>query len=615
MATASPSTFGNAPSGGVEDPFDDTAGDALDEYGTWFPEVEITEDPQVIRAHIEALPELPSVSLSQFTEIAFRMPNPDGQLGYEPFSFEGRRHMRRPYDTSAKRILLLAARQTEKTTLLGNRAIAYSCLVPGFRTLYVSPTSTQTKTFSNDRLKEPIETSEVLRAFTTTMLSQNVFEKQFVNWSKITLRNAFLNADRVRGLPAWLLLLDEFQDLLSSNIPVIEQCTSHAPEQWKQFCYTGTPKSLDNNIEYYRSGYTQGRAMSTQGEWVVPCDACGVSSGPAKTRYWNILGERNISKKFLVCERCGNQIDPQHPDAQWARMVEDGIFESYRIPQLMVPWKSWQEILLDYERYPRDKFYNEVLGISYDSGMRPLNQAQVKACCDPQVTMHPDVLAKYKPSAWQNPVYAGIDYGTGEGSYTVLTLGTYVNNKFRIIYAHRFTGQELEPPVQMAIIIDMLKEWGVLIIGADYGGGFDRNDTLTREFGPHRLAKFQYMARAKRKVEYDIRLRRYKVFRTEVMSDIFNAIKRQQIVFPRWEEFREPYATDMCNIYAEYSETLRMIRYDNRADRPDDTFHSVLYCFLASMIRQPRRDIIAPLREDQNQGPGSTAYPGTVWQG
>jgi len=547
---------------------------------------------------------IPAVLPSQFTEFAFRMPSDDG-LGFVPFSFDGRRHMRRPYDTPARRILLFCARQVEKSTLLGNKAITYSCMIDGYRTLYVSPSATQTKTFSADRIKDPLETSHVLRSFTTNALQQNVFEKQFVNRSKITLRYAFLNADRTRGIPAWGLMVDELQDILGDNIPIIEQCTSHAPDKWKRFVYAGTPKSLDNVIEYYRSN------LSTQGEWVVPCDRHGGEGG----RYWNVLTERNIGKKGLVCEKCGELIDPMHPDAQWAQMVKKAPFESYRIPQLMVPWKAWSEILLDYERYPRDKFYNEVLGISFDSGHRPLTRVQVQECCHPKVTMHPDAIEKYRALSYGQPVFAGIDWGTGEHSFTVLSLGIYIQNKFRIFYIHRFAGEETDPDTQLGKIEEILKAFNVRVIACDYGGGFHPNDRLTRAFGAQRVQKYQYMARCKRKVEYDPKLRRWKVFRTEVMSDIFNAIKRQQIEFPRWEEFKDPYGQDMLNIFAEYNETLRMIQYSHGPDKPDDGFHSILYCILGSMIIQPRPDIIAPTREDATRGPIFGNYNGPLDQG
>lgn len=589
-----------------DDPYDDTASDEI-----WRPDDEPDLEPILLRHDAEAAPRIPALRPSQFTEYAFRMPAEGGPgidgTGFEHFSFKGRRHMRRIYDTPARRVLLVCARQTEKSTSLGNRALCYMSLVTAFRVLYVSPSATQSKTFSNDRVKDPIETSPILRRFTTSMLSSNILEKQFINRSKITLRYAFLNADRARGIPAWMLMIDELQDVLSDNIPIIEQCLSHAPEQWKRFVYAGTPKSLDNTIEYYRAN------MSTQNEWVVPHDCKGGEGG----RYWNILGEKNIGKKGLICERCGTVIDPMTPNAQWAAMAKMDppkvIFESFRIPQLMVPWKPWPEILIDYERYPRDKFYNEVLGISYDSGLRPLTRAQVKECCDEKLMMSD--IERFRALAYGQPVFAGIDWGSGENAYTVIVLGTYIDMKMVTFFWHRFTGEEADPPITLERICELVDYFNVRVIGADYGGGFDRNDHLVRKFGPQRLQKFQYMARAKKKVQFDPKLGRWKVARTEVMSDVFNAIKRgNQVRFPRWEEFQDPYGFDMLNIYSEYNEALRMIQYKHSIDKPDDSLHALLYLWLGSMLIIPRPDIITPRREIHGR-PVSEWRGGTSDQG
>lgn len=561
----------------------------------WNPEASYGE-PIIDFSARKKLFNIPRVSPSKFTEYAFFMPSEDGR-GFKNFSFNGRRHMRKIYDTPAKRVLLFCGRQVEKSTMLGNITLTYCSLVQSYKALYVSPSMTQTKTFSTDRIKEPIETSPILRQ--TSMLSSNVLEKQFVNRSKITMRYAFLNADRCRGIPAWLLLMDEFQDILADNIPIIEQCLSHAPEKWKRYIYAGTPKSLDNNLEYYRD------RMSTQGEWVVPCDR-------HLPRYWNILGEKNIGLKGLSCDKCGELIDSMHPDAQWAQMVKEAPFESYRIPQLMVPWRSWSEILLDYKRYPRDKFYNEVLGISYDSGLRPLSTNNMKDVCNADIHMI-DYL-NYRQLSYSQPVFAGIDWGTGENSFTVITLATYVNSRFRVFYTHRFEGEEVDPPVQLEKICELIEYFNVRVVGVDYGGGFDRNDHLIRKFGPQRIWKYQYMARSKLKVEWDTKLGRFKVHRTEVMSDIFNAIKRgNQCEFPRWEEFADPYAQDFLNIFAEYNEQLKMIQYKHGRDRPDDSMHSFLYAWLVSMLLIPRRDIILPRQE--KRGVMVPMYSGPTLQG
>jgi hypothetical protein len=221
--------------------------------------------------------------------------------------------------------------------------------------------------------------------------------------------------------------------------------------------------------------------------------------------------------------------------------------------------------------------------------------------------MHPSVLEHYRALGHSQPIYMGIDWGTGECAYTVVTLATYVDMKFRVFYVHRCVAELIDPEPQLEFICALVRRFNVRVIGTDYGGGFDRNDHLMRKFGAQRLVKFQYMARAKKKVEWDPRLLRFKCHRTEEMSDCFNAIKRDQIEFPRWEEFhaegKAPYAIDMLNIYSQYNETLKMIQYMHAPDKPDDTFHSLVYCLLGSMIIQPRPDIITPRRELPGRGP------------
>lgn len=525
-------------------------------------------------------------------------------MGSGPFSFKGRRHLPRLYDTPARRVLLCCARQVEKSTALGNRALCYSALVPSIRILYVSPSGSQTKNFSRDRIKEPIETSELLRQFTTRMLSQNVFDKQFINRSMITMRYAYLNADRARGIPAWQLYLDEIQDILRSCIPVLEQCTSHAPDRWKSFVYAGTPKSLDNVIEEYRAN------KSTQGEWVVPCEGCNT---------WNVLGEKNIGKKGPICSKCGKAIDPQGERAQWAWMVtpdEERIhvpFESYRISQLMVPWKirNWHEVLHDYVNHPRAQFMNECLGISFESGTRPLNQAQLRVQCG---THSMSELESLRHRSLAEPFFFGVDWGSGDSAYTVLTIATYVNDRFRVIFMHRFVGEDADPDVQVKKIIEMGHHFNVATIGADRGYGFGMNSRLVRAFGNKRVHQFQHLGKLTKKVIFDPKLMYWKMHRTAVMSDIFEAIKKGKAEFPRWDEFKKPYAEDFTSIYSEYNERLRMIQYDHKRGSPDDSFHSFMYAWLSSMIMIPRPDIIAPSQESED-GKVLSPYTGPVYQG
>lgn len=538
--------------------------------------------------------ELIEIAPSQFVEFSLRLPV-GGKI--VNFSFEGREYMRPIYDSNSQRILLVAGRQVEKSTLLGNKALAYVAMNPGFRVLYVSPSHTQTKVFSRDRIKEPIDASNVLRAFTSTKMLSNVLEKKFLNYGSITLRFAFLNADRVRGLPADLILIDEFQDILLDNVPVIEQCASHS--LWKLFCLSGTPKSLDGSLEVYWTKY------STQNEWVVPCKRHGTPKDPSSW-HWNVLDESSIGLRGLICERCGGLIKANDPDSQWASLnPEPNVlkpYEGYRIPQLMVPWIDWDDILHNQKHYSRQKFHNEVLGRSYDSGTRPLTRQQMTENCNERLSMnhYKKVAEKYSGGT---PIFMGVDWGTGEGSYTVMSLAGYMPwdpNFFTYFYLHQFAGLESEPERQLEVIIKTARAFNVAVIGVDYGGGYWPNDELIRTFGAEKVKRYQWLGNPKYKLRYEPRLGipRFVCHRTEVMSDYFNAIKRRNVFrFPRWEEFKEPFASDFLNIYSEYNERLRFNIYKHSPGCPDDTAHSCIYSFLASFFHRKRADVVLPTKE------------------
>lgn len=542
---------------------------------------------------------------SNFVEFAVYMPV-GGKL--EPFSFQGRRYLRDIYDSPAKRKLLCAGRQVEKSTYLGNMCLAYAVMNPFFRILYVCPSNMQTKVFSRDRLKEPIEISPVLRHTTNSKMLSNVLERRFVNQSQITLRFAFLNADRVRGIPADKILIDEFQDIMLENIPVIEECASHS--SWKLFDYSGTPKSLDNAMEYYWARF------STQNEWMVPCRHHGTPRNKASW-HWNVLGEDNIGKSGLICGRCGQPISAADPDCRWASFNPEpkvkNPFESYRIPQLMVPWIDFADIRHKQRVYSRAKFYNEVLGRSYDSGTRPLTRRDVQKNCWDQLSMQ--FFRDVKKWTQQYPIFMGVDWGTSENTFTVVCLGGYLpfkKDRFTYFYFKRYEGLESDPRHQLKEIVALAKEFNVQYIGADYGGGHWPNDELVREFGIERVKKYQWVGNVKKKLAFDPRLGipRFLCHRTEVMSDVFNAIKRGDVFYyPRWEEFEDPYGMDFLNIFSEYNERLRMNVYKHAPGSPDDSFHASAYCFLVSFFIRTRPDVILPTKEvDREVDPDETDY-------
>tara|TARA_Y100000114_G_C11764016_1_gene332038 strand:- start:5269 stop:6885 length:1617 start_codon:yes stop_codon:yes gene_type:complete len=498
----------------------------------------------------------------------------------EKFSFEGRRYLLPVYDTPAKRVLLQCGRQVEKSTTLGNITLTYAMLRKHFRSLFVSPTQQQTETFSRDRITTPIELSDTLTAFSKgENTKNNVLYKKFLTGSDVTFRYAFLHADRVRGISADMLLLDEIQDILTEVIPVIEEALAHSPFQILR--YSGTPKSLDNTISYYWEQF------STQNEWVIPCDGCNK---------WNVIEMASLGDDGLICTRCGRRIHSDHPRAQWASMRSPQWlanppiarpFEGYRIPQCIAPWINWDSIMDKKKRYSPAQFYNEVLGLGYDSGHKPITRDMlIKSCTNRS-------MADAKKFAGRSDIYMGVDWGTGENSYTVMTIGCYLQDRFHILMCKRFEGEESNPETTINIISKYIRQFNVKIVGTDYGGGFDRNDKLIRAFGVERIARYQYVNT--RKIYFDKHLLRFMVNRTEALMAIINCINRcDTFVFPKWEEFESPFGTDLLSVFTEYNEARRTTVVSKSPGATDDTLHSLAYCFLASMIRHPRPDIITP---------------------
>lgn len=545
---------------------------------------------------------------SELTQLYFKMPH---KSELRPFSFEGRRYLKEIYDLDAPRILLVFGRQCEKSTSLGNIMLAYSVISRYFKSLYVAPTFLQASQFSNDRLRQPIVYSDELSAFFPPSLTNRVNFKQAVTESEIRLRNAYLNADRIRGIQTDLLEVDELQDILSTLLPVMEECLFHSeyihPESQVKglMRWSGTPKTEDNTITQVWTD------ESTQNEWVIPCDHGSLHA--TGRRFWNIVGEANIPtnpEDGLVCGQCKKGISAEHPKAHWASMNPNPRakipFQGFRVPQLITPMVRWREVLDKVIRYSRQRLFNEVLALPYDSGLRPLTRHDIQKNCDSTVSMSDDKAfprnIKWARARSGHPTYMGIDWGTGENAYTFITIGGYLGDgKFRTFYHHRCQGRETEPDVQLELIRRLVAQFQVNKIGCDYGGGYDRNKKLIAEFGMQRVALYQY-AGGRKKIYWDPELGRFMVRRHEVMADIFSAIKKGTIFcFPRWEEVLEELAPDMLCIFSEYSQSQRCITYDKPKTVPDDGFHSLLYCFFASMIENPRPDVIVNRKEEEDE--------------
>ena len=156
-----------------------------------------------------------SITRSQLCEKLFK-------LNGSQFSLDDYPHMRIIYDyPNNSHIVMKTSRQVGKSTTLANIMLANSIMMPGFKTMFISPTVDQTKVFSHDRVAPVLESSPFIkRHYLSTNLVQNVFMKQLLNGSRMYLRYALLSADRLRGYSTDAIFYDEAQDLIPEIMPV-----------------------------------------------------------------------------------------------------------------------------------------------------------------------------------------------------------------------------------------------------------------------------------------------------------------------------------------------------------------------------------------------------------
>jgi hypothetical protein len=503
------------------------------------------------------------------------------------FSFDGYEFFRPTYDSAARGKILKTGRQVSKSTAQANILIANCCLIPHFSALYVAPTENHISVFSKQKLNPTLKSPAIEQHFFGSGRTNQAFYKQFTNGSDLILRSCFLDPEAIRGISSDFIAIDEIQNILTDNIPVIEECYTRSEHKFR--LYSGTPKTNQHAIEYYWD-------QSTKFEWLVKCLSCN---------HWNYLDESCVQVQGLSCAKCGKLINAQE-NGEWVSCdtSKKSRFEGYRVSQLMVPWIPWDlenalkmfgedadengTILYKWKKYTRSKFYNECLGLPYDDAACPITLLDMIEACDPSLKLHES--CEDSSMAGRMVLFSGIDWSTSQesASYTVHTIGGYIpGDRFCIVYAKRYEGIESELNFMLDDIADTILKFGVKVVGADWGSGADKNKLLMDKLRNKRIQmiQFNHSGTQKAEVAWNQKAKMVIINRTQIMTEMFLRVKQKDTIFPNWIEM-ETFLLDLLNIFADYNEILKVIFYNRPANKPDDYMHALCFCHLAATIAE-----------------------------
>lgn len=334
------------------------------------------------------------------------------------------------------------ARQLGKSTNICARGIVLSALIPRFKSLYVTPLYEQVRKLSSNYFRQMLEDSPIRDLLVDRKSEQNVLQRTFKNQSRVNFGYALLSADRLRGIPADRINFDEMQDIDHTLVPVIRESLSHS--KYGIIEYTGTPKTLDGNLEVFWE-------KSSQAEWVTKCTGCNHWNIPAREYDLDkmIGGYReDISEASpgVICARCGKPINPRTGRwrHRWPERISD--FAGYHIPQIIIPVHyanpiKWKMLLGKREGAGSTTigtFYNEVLGEAYDQATKLVSKPELeRAGC---LHMNTEEEALKVSSGYVRRCLAA-DWGGGGEEGVSLTavalLGMRGNGKIDTIYGKK----------------------------------------------------------------------------------------------------------------------------------------------------------------------------------
>lgn len=480
------------------------------------------------------------------------------------------------YDHMPQKLLLKCSRKTLKSTLLSNFVCLNLIRWNYYKMLYVGPQELTVKYFSSNYLPPRFESPRIKKILVKGWAKNDVFEKILGDTrSSVLFRYVKDDATRVRGPAVDCVVYDEVQDINYDQIPIVQETMALSP--YKREIFAGTPLDSTNTIQSLWK-------TSSQLEWMMKC-GCG---------HWNSLTEGNEPMKMIMphglsCSKCSKKLNAR--TGEWAAgNPKNYLMAGYHLAQPILPFfneteKEWKEIYVKCTsgKYDQKKIMNEVFGLSFDIGTKPITEEELRKVCtlgrmedsSGKMRIIEENKLKYK-------IYTvGVDWGVSMvQSRTVMTVGGIKNDgTFDVLYTKIFRGFDHEAHIrQIADIANGLNAYCVCDSGPDPIRGIklcELTSPSRSQLAAYRRAKvIQYYDEG----DYDWRQNRWILHRSDVISLIIRQIKAGKIHFPAWEDISD-YMQDLLNIYIEVKDGLygQEMFYTHNDNQPDDAMHSLVY--------------------------------------
>lgn len=504
-----------------------------------------------------------------------------------------------------QKLMLLCGRQVSKSTTLAAQSILRSAVTPYFNTLCVTPLFEQVRRFSNNVVRPFIEDSPIKPLLIgSSPKDNNVFQRTFANGSNMYFSYAGLDAERIRGISASMMDIDEVQDLDFEHIPLIAACMSAS--KWELSQFSGTPKTTDNTAHVLWED-------TSQAHWTMKC-VCG---------HWNMASletglDDMVQEAGFCCPKCSRPLDVR--SGFYYHLYKDRIhtFPGYHIPQPVLPMhcydeRKWFDLYHNKKnKWPRYRYLNEVLGVACDVGSRLVTRTQlISRSILPWGNKFQEALTASQSRDY-SMIIMGVDWGGGAGgeikkrkgqmvvsggttSFTVATVVGFRHGSIypEVLYMERMP-IDMTPPQEAERILRLFYAFRCRFFAHDFTGAGSLRETIMVQSGmPHDMIVPCTYVRASNKsiMTYneptDERNRRYySVDKARSLALLCACINSNMLSFPRWAD----HSSELClqedflsliEDYVDVAAGSNIYRITKNPRQPDDACHAINFACLA----------------------------------
>lgn len=495
-------------------------------------------------------------------------------------------------------VVIRAGRQLGKSQQMTARLILQAAFRPGQETLVVLPLQEQSDRLSSLIFKPMIEDSPISSILKSDPNLGSIRRREFLNRSLIHFSYAFLDAERVRSISSSILYVDEAADMDPAHMPVLRACLDGAEEPVVMI--SGSAKTTDTTLE-------QAFNRSSQGVWHIKCP-CGFDNICCLEPHGHMLAmlgkyreDISIDRPGLICKGCALPVSPRR--GRWVHRYperQDHVV-GYHIPQPIMPghcerpikWRLLLDKMNGGEGFTTAKFYNEVLGESFDSAFKLVSTEDlIKAAVG--LGKNDEVNLAFRADQY-TPVILGVDWGGGGDSgmsrTKIAAMGMSGMGDL-----HVFGGMQFPPTTdrveEARQILDYARRCRAQIIAHDYNGAGTTAENIFTHLGwpENRLVPIQYSKVPGGKMIHsrepglDGGRRYYVVDKSRSLQFTCQAIRQLRVRFfdyDRVDDHRPGLLSDFTNLVEDHLETpsgAGVYRIRKSSDNVSDDFaHAVNY--------------------------------------